>query len=429
MSAAIEVKVYAGVDWASEKHDACAESPDGRVLGERTVPHSGDGLAALADWLTGLAGGEPRAVAVAIEVPHGPVVETLLERGCQVFAINPKQLDRFRDRFSPAGAKDDRRDARVLANSLRTDRVAFRALAVDAPAVIQLRMWSRMTDDLQQTRVRLTNQCREQLRRYFPAMLEVLDDPGADWAQALLQAIPSPAAATRVREATVAKLLRTHRIRRLSAAAVLQALRVPPVTVAPGTVEAATAALRVLRAQLTVINTELRKAHHELDTRTDQLTAASPPGGGDAEPKGEGRGDEPSDATILRSLPGVGRIGLATLLAEAAPLLAARDYHALRTLCGVAPVTRRSGKQCLVIMRRACHRRLRQAVYHWARVAAQCDPHWAARYKALRSRGHSHGRACRGLADRLLKLACVMLRDRTCYDPTRLGTPVQGDAA
>ena len=60
-----------------------------------------------------------------------------------VFAINPKQLDRFRDRFTVAGAKDDRRDAHVLGDSLRTDRRAFRLLAVDDPTIIELREWSR----------------------------------------------------------------------------------------------------------------------------------------------------------------------------------------------------------------------------------------------------------------------------------------------
>lgn len=429
MSEPVETKIHAGVDWATEKHDVCAEDPSGRVVGERPFPNTGVGLGALADWLAALGGGDAAAVAVAIEVPHGPVVETLLERGFRVFALNPKQLDRFRDRFAMAGAKDDRRDARVLADSLRTDQAAFRPLTVDAPEILELREWSRLADDLQQTRVRLTNRLREQLRRYFPQMLGVLDDPGADWALALLEAVPTPAAAARVREATVAKVLRTHRIRRVTAAAVLEALRVVPVTVAAGTVAAATTHIGLLRPQLALINAQLRQAHRELDARCDRL--APPPAEGETGEgkKGEGRGDEPSDATILRSLPGVGRIVLATLLAEAAPLLAARDYHALRALSGIAPVTRRSGKRCVVVMRKACHGRLRRAVYHWARVAAQCDPSWAARYQAMRSRGHSHGRACRGLADRLLKVAIAMLRTRTCYDPTRRATPPQEHAA
>lgn len=61
------------------------------------------------------------AVGVAISTPRGPVVECLMERGLAVHSINPKQLNRFRDRYSSTGAKDDHRDARVLASALRTD--------------------------------------------------------------------------------------------------------------------------------------------------------------------------------------------------------------------------------------------------------------------------------------------------------------------
>src|SRR6266851_203498 len=84
-------------------------------------------------------------------MPHGPVVEMLMERGFQVFAVNPKQLDRF----TVAGAKDDSRDAHVLGDSLRTDRHAFRPLAVDDPAIIELREWSCMAEDQQEERSRL----------------------------------------------------------------------------------------------------------------------------------------------------------------------------------------------------------------------------------------------------------------------------------
>ena len=121
--------------------------------------------------------------------------------------------------------------------------------------------------------------------------------------------------------------------------------------------------------------------------------------------------------TILRTLPGVGRIVLATLLAEAWEPLRQRDYHALRTLCGVAPVTKRSGKRCVVIMRQACHMRLRTTVYHWSRTAIQHDERCRRRYAELRKRGHSHGRALRTVADRLLAVACAMLRTHTAFDP------------
>jgi transposase len=125
------------------------------------------------------------------------------------------------------------------------------------------------------------------------------------------------------------------------------------------------------------------------------------------------------DVKVLLSLPGVGRILTATLIAEAPQLLADRDYHALRAYAGVAPVTRQSGQKATVRMRYGCNLRVRNAVYHWSRVRMQHDPKSRDHYHRLRRKGHSHGRALRGLADRLLALLCAMLRSRSTYDPLR----------
>src|SRR5215212_5448793 len=116
---------FAGLDWGSAKHQVCLLDEAGNVVCERAFAHGGAGLAALCDWLVSVAG-EPGSVWVAIEVPHGPVVDALLDRRFAVHAINPKQLERLRDRVSLAGAKDDRRDARVAAGGLRTDPHLFR---------------------------------------------------------------------------------------------------------------------------------------------------------------------------------------------------------------------------------------------------------------------------------------------------------------
>jgi hypothetical protein len=78
---------------------------------ESAVAHGGPGIEELCDWLIARTGATPEVIGVAIEMTHGPVVEALLERGFCAYGINPKQLDRFRDRFTVAGAKDDRRDA------------------------------------------------------------------------------------------------------------------------------------------------------------------------------------------------------------------------------------------------------------------------------------------------------------------------------
>src|SRR5215213_8337316 len=193
------------------------------------------------------------------------VVDALLDRGFAVHAINPKQLDRLRDRFSMAGAKDDRRDARVAAAGLRTDPHLFRPLQVGDPAVIELREWSRLAEELQQERVRLANRIRQQLWRYYPQLLELTDDLTAEWILELWAMAPTPAEAARLREATIAKLLRQHRIRRLDAAGVLGVLRQPAITVAAGVTEAAVLHLRSLMARLRLPNTEFHQAEQKLD--------------------------------------------------------------------------------------------------------------------------------------------------------------------
>lgn len=404
-----KVRWFVGIDWATQSHRVCVLDTDGRQVGERDFAHDGAGLTELRDWLLAQTDAAPAEIAIAIETPHGPVVEMLLEHGFQVFAINPKQLDRFRDRFTVAGAKDDSRDAHVLGNSLRTDRPAFRGLAVENPVVIELREWSRMAEELQQERTRLANRVRQQLWRYYPQAIELTDDVAADWFLELWQQVPTPAAASKVSEKTIARVLKAHRIRRFDAPAVLGTLRRKALFVAPGTTEAACAHIQTVAARLRLINQQIKDAHRALDRLCAELEAApeSP----------SGQICEQRDVTILRSWPGIGRTVLATLLTEASEPLRRRDYHGLRALAGTAPVTQRSGKQCIVIRRHACNKRLQNAVYHWSRVAIQHDVACRHRYDALRRRGHGHARALRSVGDRLLYALCTTLERQTLYDP------------
>jgi transposase len=412
-----DVRWLVGIDWATQKHHVCLLDLNGRVVGEREFGHEGTGLSELCIWLLELTKAPPSQIAVAIETPHGPIVEMLLERGFQVYAINPKQLDRFRDRFTVAGAKDDSRDAHVLADALRTDRRAFRRLNVENPVVIELREWSRMAEDLQQERNSLANRVRQQLWRYYPQAIEIGGpDLAANWFLDLWQQVPTPAEAARVEQATIEGILKANRIRRVNADEVLRVLRQKPLWVAPGTAEAACAHIRTVAARIRLLNQQITQANRQLDELCDKLQqqAESAPG----------QKCEQRDVAILRSYPGLGRINIATLLAEAPEPLRQRNYDALRALCGAAPITRRSGKQYIVVRRYACNKRLQNAVYHWARVAAQHDPISRSRYAALRSRGHSHGRALRGVADRLLSVMCTLLRRQTSFDPNHASSKI-----
>ncbi len=167
--------------------------------------------------------------------------------------------------------------------------------------------------------------------------------------------------------------------------------------------------VKAIIARIRLLNRQIDEAHHRLDRLTTELARSQ-----ESEP---GQVKQ-HDAEILASLPGVGRIVLATLLAEAWDALQRRDYAALRSLTGVAPVTKRSGKSLIVIRRQACQQRLSNAMYHWARVAIQHDRISRAKYAALRARGHSHGRALRSVADRLLNVACAMLKTGTTFNPS-----------
>jgi transposase len=402
-----DVAWFVGIDWASQSHSVCLLDAEGRHVARHEFAHGGAGLTELRAWLLEKTRAAAGQIAVAIEMPHGPVVEMLLEHGFAVFAINPKQLDRFRDRFTVAGAKDDRRDAHVLAGSLRTDPAAFRRLVAEASVMIELREWSRMTDELQQERTRLANRLRQQLWRYYPQAAKLTDDVADEWFLAIWQKVPTPASAAKAKENAIARILRAYRIRRLDAAAVLRTLREAPLFVASGTTEAACAHIRSLAARLHLVNRQIREAQQNLDRLCDQI---------EGEENASGQNCKQCDVTILRSWPGIGRINLATLLAEAADPLRRRDYHALRALAGAAPVTRQSGKQRFVVRRLACNRRLQSAVHHWSRVAMQHDAVTRKRYDALRARGHGHARALRSVGDRLLFALCTTLKRQTPYE-------------
>jgi transposase len=388
----------------------CVIDADRRILSERVVEHSGTGLLQLVDWLIQLTQGNPDHAAIAIETPRGPVVELLVERGFHVFAVNPKQLDRFRDRHTVAGAKDDRRDAFVLADSLRTDEPCFRRVTVEGPLILQLRELSRVEEDLRQEANRLHNRLREQLHRFYPQLLHL--SPAADepWFWDLVELASTPEKGARLGPTRIAKVLQKHRIRKLTPAQILTELRAPALQVAPGAIEAAAVHVALLLPRLRLIHQQRAICAVQITGLLQRIAA---------EDATDGEKREHRDVQILQSLPGVGRVVTATMLAEASRAIADRDYHALRALAGIAPVTRRSGKRSQVVMRHGCNTRLRNAFYHWARVSAQHDPHSRATYVALRRRGHNHGRALRSLADSLLRVLIAMLRSNTLYDPRR----------
>ncbi len=358
-----------GIDWGYATHQICLLDATGHLHDTRRLDHDIAALDAYITWVLAHTGVPPATLAVAIESPRGALVATLLERGFAVYTINPKQLDRFRDRHTAAGAKDDRRDAWVLADSLRTDQAAFRRVPVADPVALQLRELAHAEAECARDLSRLTNQLRDQVYRIAPPLLRLCPAADEPWFWTLLEQAPTLAEQQRLARTQVLTVLRTHRIRRVTAAEVLAALRAPTFALAPGVVEATRDTLQMLIAHLRFVAAQRKRCERRQDALLAELGER---------PASEAEPGEHRDVEILASLPGVGRMTTVAVLTEATQPLATQDYDALRTHIGTAPITKASGKRRLVQMRRACNTRLRAAAYHWGRVSIQQDAPTAA---------------------------------------------------
>jgi len=403
-----ELQYFVGLDWGSENHRIILLNDEGRVIEQYDAAHSGRGLEALVDRLRKTCRCLPEKVGIAIEVSWGAVVETLTEAGFSVFSINPKQVDRFRDRYTVAGAKDDSRDALVLASALRTDRKSFKRVQADTPEIIRLREISRLDEELKNELRRATNQLWEQLHRYFPQILKL--SSGADdlFVWDLLSKAPTPTEAAKLTTKRITQLLARHRISRFSTEQVVTILREPSLQLAPGAAEAASEHVLFLLPRIVLLDQQVRDVERRIARALKELPENV-----------DGNVRKPRDIDLLLSLPGLGPTIAATILSEASRPIRERDRHAVRCYAGTAPVTKQSAKRRVVSMRHACSARIRQAVFHWSSVSIIFDSRTRQHYDRLRAAGHAHARALRGVADRLLAVLIAILKSGIPYDANR----------
>ena len=389
-----EAILFVGIDLGNEHHALCVVNDVGKVVKERTVKNDFSAFAVLQSLIGDVDVGR---VHVAVEDKHNALVDVLVGHGLPVFTINPKQVDRFRERINVAGAKDDRRDARVLASTLRTDGDLYRAVELCAVDVVALQSVSSSLEALEFERRSLSNQLRARVLRSFPTLLVLC--PGADdpWFWGLLKLLTSTGC---VEAEAVEGLLKAHRKRTLKAPAVLAVITQKRLATAPGVAEATFDATSLLIERLELIDAQ---RHHVIAARKGLLA------------KMAGEPQTPSDVDIVSSLPGFGPKTTTTFITRALPARRAGGLNILRALTGAAPVTKRSGKSHVVAMRRACDPRLRDAIFHAAAAASTWDESFKEHYQRLRTAGHGHARALRNIGLRLLRLLDVMLTKRTLY--------------
>ena len=389
-------QVTTGLDWARDDHAVSVVDARGRELVRRTVAHSAAGLCELVEGLARAGAGE-----VAIERPDGPVVEALLAAGLTVVVISPNQVKNLRGRYGSAGNKDDRFDAYVLADTLRTDRARLAPLTPDRPETSSLRRACRARKDLVGHRVAAANQLRAHLRTVFPGVVGLFSEIDSAISLAFLQVFTTQDDADTLTVAALADWLTGVGYSGRTDPAVLHTrLHTAARGLSGADAEAGAQITRALIELLTTLNTQIKTITGQID---QQLGAHA-------------------DAHVFTSLPRAGRVRAARMLGEIGDCRARFPTpESLACLAGVAPSTRQSGKHRAVGFRWACDKQLRDAVCDFAGDSRHANPWAADLYNRARDRGHDHPHAVRILARAWLFVIWHCWQDGLAYDPARHG--------
>jgi transposase len=402
--------LFVGDDWAEEHHDVELQDETGRVLGRAKLPEGVAGIARLHAMIGEHLGDEEddATVVVGIETDRGPWVQALIAAGYQIYAVNPLQAARYRERRGVSGAKSDTGDAHVLADMVRTDRHQLRPVAGDSVQAEAVKVLTRAHKTLIWERTRHLLRLRHALREFFPAALVAFDDLTAADTLELLRAAPDPAsAAALTTEQITAALARARRHHRAAKAeAIAGALRAEHLG-QPAVVTAAYAAtVRAQAAILTVLNTEIKTMEEQVEAHFGQHP----------------------DAELYLSQPGLGVVLGARVLAEFGDDKDRyADARARKNYAGTSPITRQSGKRKIVLARYVHNDRLVDALGLQAFAALRGSPGARAYYDQLRSRGVGHRAALRQLGNRLVGILHGCLKSGTNYDEGKAWAPIQQD--
>lgn len=389
---AAPARVTAGVDWAKDDHAVCVAGDQGEALERFTVRHDAAGLRQMAARLL-----RAGVAQVGIERGDGPVVDTLLEAGLTVYVIPPGQVKNLRSRYGSAGNKDDRFDAYVLADVVRTDARRLRPMQRDSEQATALRSTVRARRDLVGHRVAAANQLRAHLQLVFPGATVLFAAIDSEITLTFLSRFTTQEQADWLSPKRLATWLKSASYSGKADPAVLHARLLAAPRGSTGehaslhvtTTLALVAILRALNAQIRVL----------ADSIATQL-AAHP------------------DAAIFQSLPRSGTLRAARLLAEigdARGRFPTRD--SLTCLAGVAPSTRQSGKAKSVTFRWGADKQLRDALCDFAGDSRRASPWAASLYDQAIARGCDHPHAVRILARAWAHVIWRCWQDHAPYDP------------
>jgi transposase len=393
--------LFVGDDWAEDHHDVEIQDESGRTLGKARLSEGIAGIARLHELVGSHLGEDagPDQVVVGIETDRGPWVGALVASGYEVYAINPRQVARYRERFRSSGAKSDAGDAHTLADMVRTDRHQLRPVAGDSAWAEAIKVVARAHQTLIWERTRHTLRLRAALREYFPAALEAFAETGLTGVDTLelLSTAADPQAAATLSVSQISAALKQARRKNIAvkANAIQAALRTRQLGQPEPVTAAYAATVRAEAALIHTLNTQIKAMQSEVEARFGQHP----------------------DAEIYLSQPGIGLIVGARVLGEFGDdpdryvtAKARKNYAA------TSPITIQSGKKKTVLARFVHNDRLIDALHSQAFTALTASPGARSYYDTLRGRGTGHNAALRQLANRLVGILHGCLKTRTLYN-------------
>lgn len=396
METTLELAARIGLDWADDHHDFCMQEAGSSQIESGRIPQEPH---AVTEWIAQLRrrfGGRP--VGICLETKRGALVAALLEHDFIVlYPVNPRALKRFREAFAPNGAKDDPDDAALMLELLAKHQDRLHRWAPDdaeTRAIARLAEARRKAVDL---RTRLINQLKAELKGFFPQALSWAGELDTQLATDFLQRWPTLQSVQREKVQTIRKFYYGHNCRRADVIEQrIQEIRTAvALTNDEAIVETSAINVQVLARQIEALRSGIGRYDKEIATRF---------------------GKHP-DAHLFESLPGSGAAMAPRLLSA---LGSKRDrFQAaseVQEYSGIAPVTRRSGKQCQTTWRWGAPKFVRQSFHEFARLSIQHSAWARAYYELQRERGNSHHAAIRSLAFKWIRIIYSCWKHRTPYD-------------
>ena len=393
-----EFGAYIGLDWADRTHVISLRSADSNRVERCELAHKPEALAAwVSDLQQRFAG---QRVALALEQSRGAVVHALMGYDFLVlYPVNPKTLAKYREAFSPSGAKDDPTDADLLLELVTLHRAKLRAWLPDDELTRTITLLVEYRRQLVEVQTGLSNRLTSLLKLYFPQALAWAGELATVQACDFLQRWPTLA---KVQQATPVKLRQFYSAHGCRKAALIEQ-RLQEIKLAqPLTRDLAVITASVAMVQATA--SQLRLVREAIARMEQQITALF---------------SQHADHALFSSFPGAGAVLaprlLAAMGADRGRFAAARE---VQQWSGIAPVTERSGKSCWVHRRWACPKFVRQSFHEFAGQSIRWSAWARAFYDQQRQRGKGHHTAVRSLAYRWIRIIyrCWQLRVPYCEE-------------